>query len=100
MRGDFGSECSDAIVVCNITRKRKCPRSAISCHVIQDALPARNTRYLRTFFGLCSSRMARKDAATLWLNPGCQDWRDITHHAPHSRDRGAGQLHTMEVNPY
>src|ERR1700737_5291699 len=25
----------------------------------------------------CSSRMARKDAATLLLNHGCQDWRDI-----------------------
>jgi non-heme chloroperoxidase len=25
----------------------------------------------------CNSRMARKDAATLLLNHGCQDWRDI-----------------------
>jgi pimeloyl-ACP methyl ester carboxylesterase len=25
----------------------------------------------------CSSRMARKDAATLLLNHGCQDWRDV-----------------------
>jgi non-heme chloroperoxidase len=25
----------------------------------------------------CSSRMARKDVATLLLNHGCQDWRDI-----------------------
>jgi non-heme chloroperoxidase len=25
----------------------------------------------------CSLRMARKDAATLLLNHGCQDWRDI-----------------------
>jgi pimeloyl-ACP methyl ester carboxylesterase len=25
----------------------------------------------------CNARLARKDAATLLLNHGCQDWRDI-----------------------